>query len=75
MTVSPVVAHWTGTPDVRELPEARQMQSGPLMSLAAVGPEGSITRVPRHVVTAGQPTKRSLPHVMNPVLRAAAHQS
>ena len=60
-TVSPVVAHWTGTPDVRELPETRQMQSGPLMSLAAVGPECSITRVPRHVVTAGQPTGRSLP--------------
>ena len=60
-TVSPVVAHWTGTPDVRELPEARQMQSGPLMSPTAVGLECSTTRVPRRVVTAGQPTGHSLP--------------
>ena len=57
---SPVVPHWTGTPAARGLPEARLMKSGTSTSLTAVAPERSITRVLHRVVTAGQPTGRSL---------------
>ena len=69
-TASPAVSHWTGTPAARGLPEARLMKSGTSTSLVAAGPVRSITRVLQ-----GGRQGVLYPHVMKPVLRAAAHQS
>ena len=60
-TASPAVSHWTGTAAACGLPEECLMKSGTSTSLVAAGPVRSITRVLHCVVTAGQPTGRSLP--------------